>query len=94
MILGHDIANVNGSLDLSDYPRAEFFIAKVSQDATFVDRLFHAFRGQARDLGKGFGGYHYGDNKAEPNARASCRRFVDLLGDQEDGEIAALDVEK
>lgn len=94
MILGHDISNVNGPLDLSDYPKAEFFIAKVSQDATFVDKLFDSNRQQARDLGRGFGGYHYGDNKEEPNPLDSVRRFVDLLGEQEPGEVAALDVEE
>lgn len=94
MILGHDVSNVNGPLILSNYPDAEFFIAKVSQDSTFVDKLFASNRQQARDLGRGFGGYHYGDDKAEPNPKDSVRRFVDLLGEQELGEVAALDVEE
>lgn len=93
MILGHDISNVNGPLHLHDYPNAQFFIAKVNQDATFIDKLFANNRQQARDLGRGFGGYCYGDNKAQPNARASTRRFVDLLGEQQVGEVAALDAE-
>lgn len=93
MILGHDIANVNGQLDLSDYPAAQFFIAKASQDATFDDKLFENFRQQARDLGRGFGGYHYGDNQEQPDPVASVERFLELLGEQQAGEVAALDVE-
>lgn len=95
MIRGNDIANVNGPIDLTlIVPRPAFVIAKVTQDATFVDKLYAGFRSQARQMEIGFGGYHYGDPQEQPNAEASCDNFIEHLGDQQDGEVAALDVEK
>lgn len=91
MIKGYDISNVNGNIVIPD--DATFVIAKVSQDATFTDQLYLQFRTQARHRGIGFGGYHYADIKEQPSANESCDRFIDLLGDQEQGEIAALDAE-
>lgn len=93
MIKGYDISNTNGRLLLSDYPDAEFFIAKVCQDGTFVDKVFPSYRQQARALGKAFAGYLYADNNAEPDPIRSCDRFIYLLGDQEEGEFAAIDIE-
>lgn len=93
MIHGYDIANVNGP-DFVAPGDAEFLIAKVSQDARFVDRQFDGHRQDARARGIPFGGYHYGDPSEMPDAYESCDRFIDLLGDQEYGEFAALDAEQ
>jgi GH25 family lysozyme M1 (1,4-beta-N-acetylmuramidase) len=91
MIQGYDISNVNGYITIpSD---ADFVIAKVTQDSSFVDRLYPLHRTNARQREIGFGGYHYGDNKAQPSASDSCDFFLLHLGEQQQGEIAALDVE-
>lgn len=92
MIQGYDVSNVNGP-NLVIPGDAEFVIAKVSQDSKFVDRLFTTHRATARQREIGFGGYHYGDNKAQPDAEASCDMFLLNLGDQQEGEVAALDIE-
>lgn len=92
MIKGYDVSNVNGP-QLIIPGDAEFAIAKVSQDATFRDREYVRHRATARQREIGFGGYHYGDPNEQPNAEVSCNFYLDLLGDQQDGEIGALDVE-
>lgn len=91
MIQGYDVSNVNGLITIP--VDAEFVIAKVSQDITFVDRIFPIFRKVAREREIGFGGYHYADNNAQPDPIKSCNFFLQHLGKQEDGEIGALDVE-
>lgn len=93
MIIGYDVANVNGPNFV--FPQdAAFIFAKVSQDATFVDQEYTRFRTNARNLGIPFGGYHYGDPKEQPSAYESCDRFIDLLGEQLPGELGALDAEQ
>lgn len=91
MLHGYDVSNVNGDIVIPD--DAQFIIAKVSQDLSFVDHLYLGFRDVARQREIGFGGYHYGDPTEQPDADASCDRYMDLLGDQREGEIGALDVE-
>jgi GH25 family lysozyme M1 (1,4-beta-N-acetylmuramidase) len=92
MIKGYDVSNVNGP-NLIIPGDAEFLIAKVAQDARFIDRLYPIHRTTARQREIGFGGYLYADNKEQPNAEASCDFFLENLGDQHEGEVAALDVE-
>lgn len=95
MIQGYDVSNVNGGLSITQLsPPAEFVIAKVSQDAAFVDTHYARHKDAARTLEIGFGGYHYGDNVEQPDPEASCDFFLEHLGEQLPGEIAALDVEK
>lgn len=92
MIKGYDVSNVNGH-ELIIPRDAEFVIAKVTQDSAFVDKVFSTHRGVARAREIGFGGYHYADNKEQPDAEASCNFFLEHLGEQRNGEIAALAVE-
>lgn len=92
MIKGYDISNVNGPISIPG--DAEFIIAKASQDAQFDDKYYEGFRDVSRQLEIGFGGYHYGDPQEQPNARDSVKFFLDKRGDQQDGEVSALDVEQ
>lgn len=92
MIRGYDVSNVNGP-GLIIPGDAEFVIAKVTQDAKFVDRIYSTHRTTARQREIGFGGYHYADNKEQTDAERSCDFFLTNLGDQREGEIAALDIE-
>lgn len=91
MLQGYDVSNVNGGLIVPE--DAEFVFAKVSQDITFVDKYFTTRRAAARARNIGFGGYHYGDNQVQPDPEASLDFFLSLLGEQDPGEQAALDVE-
>lgn len=92
MLRGYDISNINGGI--STPQDAEFVIAKVSQDASFVDTYYARHRNEARQRELGFGGYHYGDPTEQPNPEASVDFFLENLGEQQGGEIAALDVEQ
>lgn len=92
MLQGYDVSNVNGP-NLVIPTNAQFVIAKTTQDAKFVDKLFIEHRTTARSRGIGFGGYHYADLSEQPSAEDSCDFFIDTLGDQWVGEIAALDAE-
>lgn len=95
MIHGYDISNVNGpNLDVADLDEPkEFIVAKASQDVSFVDREFQRHRARARQLGLAFGGYHYGDNYAQPDGGRSADFFIETIGEDEEGEFAALDAE-
>lgn len=93
MIYGYDIANVNGPN--FEFPEdAELIVAKVTQDARFIDKEYSRHRGRARELGIPFGGYHYLDISSQPNVERSLGFFLENLGDQEEGEFAALDAEQ
>lgn len=94
MMYGYDISNHQAGLSIvSLSPRAEFVIAKVTQDESFIDMHFGDFRSQARQLEIGFGGYHFADMDFTPDPEESCDFFINNLGEQQEGEIAALDLE-
>lgn len=91
---GYDVSNLNGSISLAaQVPKGDFFVAKVTQDSSFIDEFFLDFRTEARQLEAAFGGYHYGDDTEQPDAEASCNFFLDHLGTQQQGEFSALDIE-
>lgn len=93
MIHGYDIANVNGP-DFVFPDDADFVVAKVTQDAKFVDKDFDRHRRHARELGIPFGGYHYADINEQPDPERSLGFFLNNLGNQDEGEFAALDAEQ
>lgn len=93
MIHGYDISNVNG--DEFEFPDdADFVICKVTQDARFIDREFTRHRARARELGIPVGGYHYADINEQPSAETSLNFFLESIGDDVEGEFAALDAEQ
>lgn len=93
MIKGFDISNHQGQLPDFFFQRTDFVIAKVTQDPGYVDKWFKIYRQQARDAECGFGGYHFMDMDLQPSPEASVDFFLENLGEQHTGEIAALDAE-
>lgn len=93
MLNGLDISNNQGEVPDQVFQSQDFIIAKVTQDATFVDRFYQGYKRQARAAGCVFGGYHFAVIDKAPSPEDSCEFFLAHL-DDEPGDIAALDIEE